>query len=122
MAVYEKSALLQCKDAAGNVYLLYPITTLDCVDGAEDLLHYGEAQDLTPAQKAQALSNIGGIPTPATAEVGKYLRVAAVDASGKVTAVEAVDAPTSGGSSSATVDGETLVLTGATVEGETIIL
>lgn len=59
MAVYEKSMLLRCRDAAGNVILLYPITKLDCVDGAEDLVHYGAAQELTDAEMAQARSNIG---------------------------------------------------------------
>lgn len=58
MAVFEKSALLQCKDAEGNTYLLYPITKLDCVDGAEDLLHFG-AQELTDGEQAQARANIG---------------------------------------------------------------
>ena len=117
MAVFEKNTLLACKDAAGNTYLLYPITKLDCVDGAEDLLHYGAAQELTEAEQAQARLNIAAIPMPATAEVGQFLRVAAVDASGKVTAVEAVSM-TGGGAS---VDGETLVLTNASVDGETII-
>ena len=59
MAVYEMNALLTRKDEAGNLHLIYPITQLDCVDGAEDLLHYGAAQDLTDEEKAQARENIG---------------------------------------------------------------
>ena len=121
MAVYEKNALLTVKDEAGNRYLIYPITQLDCVDGAEDLLHYGSAQDLTGAEKAQARSNIGAIPAPATAKVGQHLRIAEVNERGEVTAVEAVE-QTAG---SATVDGETLIITGsigAAVHGESLIL
>lgn len=38
MAVYEKDGLLTYKDNEGNRYLLYPITRLECVDGAEDLV------------------------------------------------------------------------------------
>lgn len=59
MAVYEKDVLLTSKDAAGDLALLYPITRLDCVDGAEDLLHCDSAQELTAAQMAQARANIG---------------------------------------------------------------
>lgn len=59
MAVYEKNALLTGKDEAGNKNLIYPITKLDCVDGAEDLLHYGAAQELTDTEQAQARTNIG---------------------------------------------------------------
>ena len=59
MAVYEKIVLLTCRDEAGNKILLYPITTLESVDGAEDLLHYGAAQVLTDAEQVQARTNIG---------------------------------------------------------------
>ena len=123
MAVYEKSSLLMCRDAQGNKYLLYPITKLDCVDGAEDLLHYGAAQDLTEAEQTQARLNIGAIPMPTTAKVGQFLRVAAVDAIGRVTAVEAVDWPGCGGN--ATVEDETLVMSGnsgMTVQDETLVM
>lgn len=119
MAVYEKNALLTCKDAAGNKYLLYPITRLDCVDGADDLVHFGAAQTLTDAEMAQARANIGAIPTPATATVGQIIQVAAVE-NGKVTAVKAVD------TGNAKVNGEALVLSGsisgATVRSESLIL
>lgn len=123
MAVYEKNTLLMCRDADGNKYLLYPITKLECVDGAEDLLHYGAAQNLSDGEKAQVLANIGALPTPPTAKVGQFLRVAAVDANGRVTAVEAVDLPVSGGSAS--VEDETLVMSGyseMTVEGEALVM
>ena len=59
MAVNEYNALLTQKDAAGNKSLIYPITKLDNVDGAEDLLHYDTAQELTEDQQTQARSNIG---------------------------------------------------------------
>lgn len=59
MAVYEKNVLLTGKDKDGNNHLLYPITQLDCVDGAEDLLHYGAAQELTDEEQTQARTNIG---------------------------------------------------------------
>lgn len=104
MALYEKNALLTCKDEAGNKYLLYPITRLDCVDGADDLLHYGSAQELTDEEKAQARENIGAIPAPIGSKVGQLFRVAAVDAYGGITAVETIDW------SSASVSNETLTL------------
>lgn len=59
MAVHEKNVLLTGKNTAGDKTLLYPITKLDCVDGADDLLHYGQAQELTTAEKTQARENIG---------------------------------------------------------------
>lgn len=59
MAVYEKNALLTRKTESGDTHLIYPITRLDCVDGAEDLLHYGAAQELTDDEMAQARTNIG---------------------------------------------------------------
>ena len=81
------------------------------------------AQDLTDGEKAQVLANIGSLPTPPTAKVGQFLRVAAVDANGRVTAVEAVDLPVGGGSAS--VEDETLVMSGysdMTVEGEALVM
>lgn len=59
MAVYEENALLTKVDEAGNKSLIFPITKLDNVDGAEDLLHYDTAQELTEDQQTQARSNIG---------------------------------------------------------------
>ena len=100
MAVYEKDTLLRCKDENGNEYLLYPITRLDCVDGAEDLVHYDKDQELTAGQKAQFLKNIGGLCAPVSAQANQFLKVSAVDANGNVTAVEtAVIEGGSGGSS-----------------------
>lgn len=91
MSVYEQSMLLRCKDENGNSYLLYPITQLDCVDGAEDLVHFDKEQELTAVQKAQVLKNIGGLCAPTSAQVNKFLKVSAVDGSGNVTAVTAVE-------------------------------
>lgn len=123
MAVYEKNALLTSKDNAGNKHLIYPITRIDCVDGAEDVLHYGAAQELTDDEQAQVRTNIGALPTADSAKIGQLIRVAAVDAKGKIAAVETVDATPSG---SASVNGETLVLSGsisgATVSNESLIL
>ena len=59
MAVYEQNVLLTNKDADGNKSLLFPITRLDNVDGAEDLLHYDSAQELTETQQTQVRDNIG---------------------------------------------------------------
>ena len=36
MATYEYNGLMTVKDAAGNKYLLYPITKAECVDGLEE--------------------------------------------------------------------------------------
>lgn len=63
--VIEKIGLWSGKDKDGNKYLLYPITSLDCVDGADTLLDFGNAQTLTPAQIAQALANLGITATAA---------------------------------------------------------
>ena len=62
MAVIEQNGLLSYIDAAGNTYILYPVTKLDNVDGAEDLLKT-VAQELTEAQKTQARGNIGAAPS-----------------------------------------------------------
>lgn len=91
MAVYEQTTLLRCKDENGNEYLLYPITRLDCVDGAEDLVHYDKDQELTAVQKAQFLKNIGGLCAPVSAQANQFLKVSAVDANGNVTAVETAE-------------------------------
>lgn len=40
---------------------------------------------------AVALANLGGVPVPASAAVGQFIRVSAVDENGKVTATEAVE-------------------------------
>lgn len=64
MAVSEKDVLLTGKDAAGNNILLYPITRLDNVDGAEGLVHHDLAQELTDTEKTQARSNISAAKQP----------------------------------------------------------
>lgn len=58
MAIVEKDGLLSYIDEAGNTYILYPISKLDNIDGAENLLKI-IAQELTEAQKTQARTNIG---------------------------------------------------------------
>lgn len=59
MAVSEKNMLLTGKDSAGNKVLLYPVTKLECVDGADELLSFTERQELTDEQKQIALQNLG---------------------------------------------------------------
>lgn len=39
MAVIEKSGLMKYKDEAGNIYLMYPITNTDNVDGLDDMIN-----------------------------------------------------------------------------------
>lgn len=90
MAVLEQNTLWMCRDESGNKYILYPITRLDCVDGAESLLRFDEAQKLTGEEKAQVLANIGALCAPASGAVGQLLKITAVDESGVVTAVECV--------------------------------
>lgn len=67
MAIVEQNVLLSQKDASGNRNLLYPVTKLECVDGSETLLDFGQAQTLTDAQKAQARANIGAAEAGASA-------------------------------------------------------
>ena len=90
MSVFDQNTLWMCKDESGNKYILYPITKLDCVDGAENLLRFDEAQKLTGEEKARVLANIGALCVPASGTVGQLLKITAVDESGMVTAVECV--------------------------------
>lgn len=61
MAVIEKTGLMKYKDEAGNVYLLYPITTTDNVDGLDEAL---AAQIKTHNESQEAHPYIRGlIPT-----------------------------------------------------------
>lgn len=53
MAVVEKSGLMKYKDEAGNLYLMYPITTTDNVDGLDEALAahiktHNESQEAHP--------------------------------------------------------------------------
>lgn len=57
--VVEEYALLTTRTADSAKRLIYPITTLEAVDGAEDLIHYDSPQNLTDEQKAQVRANIG---------------------------------------------------------------
>lgn len=62
MAVIEKSGLMKYKDAAGNVYLLYPVTTKDNIDGMEELdahiVNTDNPHETTPGQIG-AMANKG---------------------------------------------------------------
>jgi hypothetical protein len=62
---------------------------------------YDSFLDQTARQQIKDLTNTVGqkLPMPPKAAVGQYFRVAAVDANGIVTAVEAVDAPSGGDAS-----------------------
>lgn len=72
MAVNEYNVLLSGKDSAGNTSLYYPVTKLECVEGADTLVSFGAAQELTEDQQTQALSNIGA----AAADHGHAAQVA----------------------------------------------
>lgn len=58
MAVIEKSGLMKYKDKAGNVYMLYPITTMDNVDGLEE-----ELAAKAPSTHTHTKSQITDFPT-----------------------------------------------------------
>lgn len=58
MATYEYNGLMTVKDAAGNKYLLYPITKAECVDGLEEALATKAA-----ATHSHAWSAITGKPS-----------------------------------------------------------
>lgn len=61
MAVIEKSGLMKYKDKAGNIYLMYPITNTDNVDGLDEAL---AAQIKTHNESQEAHPYIRGlIPT-----------------------------------------------------------
>lgn len=80
MAVIQKNGLLHYIDESGNVYVLYPITTLDNVSGTGKLVisedgktlktvggtvigSLGQTEEtLTDEQKAQARAKIGAAP------------------------------------------------------------
>ena len=59
MAVYEKNGLLTYKDGNGNKNLLYPVTKLECVDGAEVLAEtsYVDAEVAKKADASHSHSN-----------------------------------------------------------------
>ena len=109
MAVVEKDVLIRCKDAEGNTYLLYPITRLDCVDGAEDLLHFGEAQELTDEEQTQARTNIGAADKKSLTELA--VRVLSVESELDSLCYSLGDIGTMVSTEKkATVKGETLIL------------
>ncbi|HWS42611.1 MAG TPA: hypothetical protein VN421_05935 [Pseudoflavonifractor sp.] len=78
MATYEENALITVKDAAGNKYLLYPITKLECVEGLPDLDAGANGQALAKvagalAWKSFTAADVGARPstwTPTAADVG----------------------------------------------------
>lgn len=59
MATYEKKVIISGVDESGNKTVMYPVTKLDYVEDADDLLHYGKTQTLTEEQKAIVRANIG---------------------------------------------------------------
>ena len=66
MATYEYNGLMTVKDAAGNKYLLYPITKAECVDGLEEALaakaassHIHAAGDITSGTLSTARGGTG---------------------------------------------------------------
>ena len=59
MAVTENNVLMTGVDSSGNKRLLYPVTTLDAVEGAEKVVRVDESQSFTATEKTQARTNIG---------------------------------------------------------------
>lgn len=63
MATYEHASLQRKKDANGDVHIIYPVTTVECVSGLDeelaDLVSATSEQSFTDAQKLQARQNIG---------------------------------------------------------------
>lgn len=53
MATFEQNGLMTVIDRAGNKYLMYPITKLECVDGLEEAL-----ANAAPAQHGHAAGDI----------------------------------------------------------------
>lgn len=73
MATIEQHGLLRYKDDAGNVHILYPVCTVEDVDGLEDAL-------------ADKLSNTGGTVT-GTLRAGGALAISGYGAAAPETAV-----------------------------------
>ena len=61
MAVIENSGLMKHKDKAGNVYILYPITNADNVDGLDEMVDEAKIVD-----KAVAATSTDGVAYSAT--------------------------------------------------------
>ena len=61
MAVIENSGLMKHKDKAGNVYILYPITNADNVDGLDEMVDEAKIVD-----KAVAATSSDGVAYSAT--------------------------------------------------------
>lgn len=83
MPVVEKSGLMKYKDSAGNTTIMYPITTMDNVDGVEEALAEKAAASHThtksqisdfpssmPASDVSAWAKAASKPTYTAAEVG----------------------------------------------------
>ena len=66
MAVIEKSGLMKYKDKAGNVYLLYPITTIDNIDGLDEAL---SVQIKTHNESQEAHQYIRGLIPTKTSQI-----------------------------------------------------
>lgn len=83
MAVIEKSGILKYKDKAGNVHFMFPITSMDNVEGLENALAGKSATNHThtksqisdfptsmPASDVKAWAKADTKPTYTAAEVG----------------------------------------------------
>lgn len=122
MATYEENALITVKDAAGNKYLLYPITKLECIEGMPDLDAGANGQALAKvagalAWKSFGAADVGADPAGAAAVVQSNLTTHAGDAVKHITAAERTtwngkEAALSGAAAKATpVDADTLIIT-----------
>ena len=69
MAVTENKGILTYIDAAGNKYLLYPITKADCIDGLDEAIvakieeEYGTLEDGVGIQSIAKTSTSGLVDT-----------------------------------------------------------
>ena len=83
MPIVEKSGLMKYKDAAGNTTIMYPITTMENVDGVEEALAEKAAASHThtksqisdfpssmPASDVKAWAKADAKPTYSASEVG----------------------------------------------------
>lgn len=62
MSTTEKSGLLKYKDKAGNLYIMFPITNVENINGLAEFVE-------------KAVWNAGVLPSVSASDNGKFLRV-----------------------------------------------
>ena len=100
MAVTENTVLMTGVDESGNKRLIYPVTTLDAIDGAENLVRCDTEQEFTDEQKSQARTNIGAAAAEHehAEQVAMHGITTAGDGSSYTATVEGIDALVAGAS------------------------